>query len=215
MGIRFACHLCGRPLHIKAELAGKIGRCPACQQRFRIPREDTETSLPVAPQRSPADDPQTTKPHSDAPNLTEPLQWFVHQPSHDQPYGPADESLIRTWIAQKRINGQTLVWRSDWPDWRVAGDYFIELAGDTSQHSPPSSPRPAASPASGDVATSTPQPGPPFSSTVPPSTNPTLRGDASLGRQRIERVRRRLAWVVGLAVTCLLLLIVLGVLLAR
>lgn len=47
MGIRFACHVCGKRLNIKQELAGRRGICPACSARFRIPREDTETSSPV------------------------------------------------------------------------------------------------------------------------------------------------------------------------
>lgn len=45
MGVRFACHLCGKRLHVKAELAGKRGICPACNARFRIPNQDAERSL--------------------------------------------------------------------------------------------------------------------------------------------------------------------------
>jgi len=133
MGIRFACHLCGRPLHIKAELAGKIGRCPGCQQRFQIPLRDAETSLPVEAESHAAPtttslseamptDAATVAPRSDATqgaavsnpaSPPEPLQWFVHRPSSNEPYGPADESLIEAWVAEHRITHNTLVWRSD------------------------------------------------------------------------------------------------------
>ena len=54
MGIRFACHVCGKKLNIKNELGGKRGVCPNCSSRFRIPEQDCEQSLPV--ERSPAVD---------------------------------------------------------------------------------------------------------------------------------------------------------------
>jgi hypothetical protein len=47
MGIRFACHQCGKRLNIKSDLAGRRGVCPACSARFRIPLHDAEESLPV------------------------------------------------------------------------------------------------------------------------------------------------------------------------
>lgn len=47
MGIRFACHTCGKRLNIKQELAGKRGVCPDCSTRFRIPLRDSETSIPI------------------------------------------------------------------------------------------------------------------------------------------------------------------------
>lgn len=40
MGIRFSCPACGRSLNVKAELAGKRGRCPHCQGKIVIPTED-------------------------------------------------------------------------------------------------------------------------------------------------------------------------------
>jgi len=47
MGIRFACHVCQKPLNIKIELAGKRGFCPQCTARFRIPQSDTAFSIPI------------------------------------------------------------------------------------------------------------------------------------------------------------------------
>ncbi len=47
MGIRFACHECGKRLNIKSELAGRRGVCPACSAKMRIPLSDAETSTPV------------------------------------------------------------------------------------------------------------------------------------------------------------------------
>ncbi len=47
MGIRFRCHACNEPLHVKFFQAGKRGRCPQCQMRFRVPNEDSEFSIPL------------------------------------------------------------------------------------------------------------------------------------------------------------------------
>lgn len=49
MGIRFACHECGKRLNIKAELAGRRGVCPVCSAKIRIPLDDAETSTPPDP----------------------------------------------------------------------------------------------------------------------------------------------------------------------
>lgn len=47
MGVRFACHACGKHLNIKRELAGRRGICPSCSTRFRIPLQDTQRSIPI------------------------------------------------------------------------------------------------------------------------------------------------------------------------
>ncbi|MFO0943622.1 MAG: DUF4339 domain-containing protein [Pirellulales bacterium] len=48
MGIRFQCHHCSHPLHVKDYQAGKKGRCPECKGQFRIPMSDAEFSLDPA-----------------------------------------------------------------------------------------------------------------------------------------------------------------------
>lgn len=45
MGIRFQCHHCGHPLHVKDFQAGRKGRCPECKGQFRIPQSDAQFSL--------------------------------------------------------------------------------------------------------------------------------------------------------------------------
>ncbi|EMB17064.1 DUF4339 domain-containing protein [Rhodopirellula europaea] len=60
MGVRFACHACGKRLNIKNELAGRQGVCPACSVRFRIPTEDRPQSIAIEEESSashPADVP--------------------------------------------------------------------------------------------------------------------------------------------------------------
>ncbi len=53
MGVRFACHACGKRLNVKSELAGRRGICPACSVRFRIPAHDTQTSTPIDASEAP------------------------------------------------------------------------------------------------------------------------------------------------------------------
>ena len=68
MGIRFACHACGKHLNIKTELGGRRGICPACSSRFRIPTEDAAKSTPIeAPRRAAA---ATTPANSSSANST-------------------------------------------------------------------------------------------------------------------------------------------------
>lgn len=47
MGIRFQCHHCDFELHVKDFQAGRRGRCPECQGRFRIPQQTTAYSLAI------------------------------------------------------------------------------------------------------------------------------------------------------------------------
>lgn len=48
MGIRFACHECDFQLHVKDFQAGRRGKCPKCQVRFRIPTADAPKSFPIS-----------------------------------------------------------------------------------------------------------------------------------------------------------------------
>jgi hypothetical protein len=47
MGIRFSCHLCNHPLHVKDYQASKRGKCPKCQGAFRVPPKDADFSLAI------------------------------------------------------------------------------------------------------------------------------------------------------------------------
>jgi len=49
MGIRFNCHLCNHPLHVKDFQANKRGKCPSCQGAFRVPSKSAEYSISLDP----------------------------------------------------------------------------------------------------------------------------------------------------------------------
>ncbi|HVW39109.1 MAG TPA: DUF4339 domain-containing protein [Pirellulales bacterium] len=42
-------------------------------------------------------------------------------------YGPAVGEEFRNWIKEGRVTGDTLVWRQDWAEWKLAGAVFPEL----------------------------------------------------------------------------------------
>lgn len=208
MGIRFACHHCGHPLNIKQELAGRVGRCPDCEQRFRIPLQDAPQSLPLnatggdGTSESSAEmtgqiaarDPVAREPIAPTTGATNATQWYVRPPAGGQ-YGPANDELIQSWIAEYRITPSTLVWRDGWAQWKNASEVFPQLADAAARN------RPLAANAAPDPAASA-------DLVVAPAAEgaAVLIGDASLGQQRSARKRRRIRLVIGLAATvcCLL-----------
>jgi hypothetical protein len=60
---------------------------------------------------------------SETPNAV----WYARPPAGGQ-YGPAPGDVMRNWIAEGRISGDTFVWREGWRDWRRAGEVFPALA---------------------------------------------------------------------------------------
>jgi hypothetical protein len=115
--------------------------------------------------------------------------WYVRPPSGGQ-YGPARGDIMRKWIAEGRVSGDSLVWREGWTDWRSAGQLFPSLA------SPPS----AASVVSVASVTTAPQ------SARSASRYPARKkGGSGLA----------IAALVGLILVCVALVVVLVVVLAR
>ncbi|MEM1228463.1 MAG: DUF4339 domain-containing protein [Planctomycetota bacterium] len=144
MGIRFACHGCGKRLNIKSELAGRRGICPACAIRFRIPNHDCETSTPIETSETDDDVSLARKSSVSVTNSTngsasdtavsqEPAvfggrntTWYVRPPSGGQ-YGPADGPTMRQWLGEGRVAETSMVWRDGWNDWRAARSTFDTL----------------------------------------------------------------------------------------
>lgn len=57
--------------------------------------------------------------------------WFVRPPSGGQ-FGPASAKLLRQWIHEGRITGDSFVWCEGWDNWQIAGDVFPVIAGKAS-----------------------------------------------------------------------------------
>jgi hypothetical protein len=52
--------------------------------------------------------------------------WYIRPPSGGQ-FGPAEAELMRTWLEEGRITGDSWVWREDWKDWARASYVFAGL----------------------------------------------------------------------------------------
>jgi Zn finger protein HypA/HybF involved in hydrogenase expression len=166
MGIRFQCHVCNEPLHVKFFQAGKRGRCPHCQSRFRIPNEDSEFSIPLEglkwesnsaakiaadPKSPPAEEsiasvatleaPPSESPANETRSVSLPsdARWFVRPPSGGV-YGPADTRTLEAWIAQRRLTADSYIWREGMEIWSVAIELMPEAFASESAPPPVSSP---------------------------------------------------------------------------
>jgi len=52
--------------------------------------------------------------------------WYVQLPD-GQRFGPATSPILKSWIAEKRISPNMLVWREDWNNWVDASLVFPEI----------------------------------------------------------------------------------------
>ncbi|MGB7325895.1 MAG: DUF4339 domain-containing protein [Rubripirellula sp.] len=223
MGVRFACHVCGKQLNIKQELAGRRGICPKCQAKFRIPREDAPYSMAI--QDAPPDPAlrSAVASNSDAPENVQSsakidliandpdAAWYVRPPSGGQ-YGPASGELLKQWIAEGRVAATALIWRDGWPQWRSADEALAEIASalPRSAQEPIAAASTSPSVASSSVAAA----GGPAIAAVKTET-PAFAGQSSIGAERRSRNFRRLFWVGVLSLIAIVLAVVLVVLINR
>jgi hypothetical protein len=127
MGIRFLCPN-GHKLNVKAFLAGKRGICPDCDVRFIVPFEsggqvaaidETDSLLAGDWEASlSAFQPLHTELAGDV--------WHARTAAGAQ-HGPATISLIKSWIAEGKVDRDSWVWKTGWLDWQRASDVFPEL----------------------------------------------------------------------------------------
>lgn len=216
MGIRFQCHLCNEPIHVKFFQAGKRGRCPNCQSRFRIPNEDSEFSIPLEGFQGKSTVPATmaTDPKSppvekeaasiatlEAPPsptrsketistaLPSDARWFVRPPSGGV-YGPADTRTLEAWISQRRVTPDSYLWREGMEIWSSAMELIPEAF--VSESAPPA----VAPPVNAPIATA-----------VESIPNPALaKAKANLEQRR--KKKRKQTWIIlgllGAITVCLL-----------
>ena len=89
------------------------------------------------PQPAAVPQPMGVDPISQAPNSI----WYVRPPSGGQ-YGPARGDIMRKWVAEGRVSGDSLVWREGFPEWKNAGELFPSLAGVGAAATPAAGPPP-------------------------------------------------------------------------
>jgi hypothetical protein len=159
-----------------------------------------------APYGQPAALPAWCDPISESPHAI----WYIRPPSGGQ-YGPARGDVMRNWLAEGRVSGDSLVWREGWTDWRSAGQVFPQLAGGP-QHA--AGPMPAAAavpsaavPSAAQASTAASSP----ADAAPRSTRTTARYSA----RKKSGSGLAIAALVGLVVVCVVLVGVLVVVLNR
>ncbi|MEO9929837.1 DUF4339 domain-containing protein [Rhodopirellula bahusiensis] len=103
MGVRFACHACGKRLNIKNDLAGRRGVCPSCSVRFRIPTEDQPESIAIDEESSGSHPPELSD-ESDPANV-------LDSPDPDHGGEPPDSSSQHESYSAGTSGGSTTIER--------------------------------------------------------------------------------------------------------
>ena len=133
MGVRFLCPN-GHKLHVKSFLSGKRGICPQCDARFIVPTE-SGTQATFDEDVTGGDSAEVAEPVAltgvnalpAADQVPVPDLWYVRSPDGQQ-YGPADSSLMKTWVSEGRVAADSWVWHSGWPEWKKADVAMAELS---------------------------------------------------------------------------------------
>lgn len=60
--------------------------------------------------------------------------WFIRPPTGGQ-FGPASANLLRQWIQEGRVTGDSYVWCEGWDNWQLAADVFPAIASKISTES--------------------------------------------------------------------------------
>ncbi len=220
MGIRFLCPN-GHKLNVKAFLAGERGICPQCDAKFLVPRESggqvealsenadpaetsSESAAPVAQvvtepsatvaAPAPAEPPPPPAPRKAAappPPTEAPSEvWYVRTAEGEQ-YGPAQQEMMQTWVAEGRVTADCWVWKTGWPDWKAGGQAITLL------NVPPPDSEPSPAPVAAMEAEVASEAAPALDATVadpapdalPESSNPTTMYQTTR-RLRQERARK-------------------------
>ncbi len=135
MGIRFACPN-GHKLNVKADLAGKRGKCPQCGVKIEIPLAESADAENLASGASmiieavsasieiAATPPISPPPAPAIPPPPPPLpveNWYLRTATGEQ-LGPASREALEQWKAAGQLSGEAFIWREGWPDWRRASE---------------------------------------------------------------------------------------------
>jgi hypothetical protein len=108
-----------------------IAPVPALPQS--LPQSAAATPAPTAlgiPPMAPGVAVAARDPIAENPNAV----WYVRPKSGGQ-FGPAPGNMMRQWIGESRVAGDSLVWREGWAEWRMASEVFNELGAASSANS--------------------------------------------------------------------------------
>jgi len=98
-------------------MPGGVGAAPVAGPTATAWQGAPAAAASTMPPPSPAPDPLAEAPQ---------MVWYVRPPSGGQ-FGPAMGEVMRSWIVEGRVSGDSLVWREGWRDWQEAGEVFPQL----------------------------------------------------------------------------------------
>lgn len=172
--------------------------------------QSTEASAPIPAAATP---PEVT--NHDPIEMAGSAVWYVRHADGGQ-YGPAEASIMRLWLEEGRVAGDSMVWHQGWADWRRAGDVFAELpqvsvsealpGGSLSESIPPS-----LGEADGSPSEEVQQDSSPAESMSFGPEDPSI----ALARQRDLRRKRSMMMLGGLVLIAIALAVVAVVILLR
>lgn len=145
-----------------------------------------------AVQQASAPLPMGVDPISQAPSSI----WYVRPPSGGQ-YGPARGDIMRKWVSEGRVSGDSLVWREGFPEWKTASLLFPSLAG------------------VGSPATAAGPPPPPADSPDVPKVTRAVRTLNAYEARKSKGTGMAIAILVVLGIICVALVIGLAVVLSQ
>ncbi|MDO4583410.1 MAG: DUF4339 domain-containing protein [Planctomycetia bacterium] len=96
------------------------------------PVPTSEEAVLPNPEPSPAPVVPPTPEVPNVPRLPDPFEgpadtvWYV-RPTAGGQYGPVDREIVKVWLSEGRIVGDTLVWREGWADWKRGDEVFEAL----------------------------------------------------------------------------------------
>lgn len=130
------------------------------------------------------------------------VQWYV-RPAAGGQYGPATTEEFQQWIADGRVDADSLVWRTGWPDWKRGAEATPLAERQTADHPPAiNQPRPAPNELPVQLDAHSSRHGQPM----------TAQAYRDQRRRRNERAQRL---TLGLALVTVILAVVLAIVLNR
>lgn len=103
--LSITCENCGKTLEIGEEHLGKQGRCYYCKQPITVRAE-----APMPPSVAPR-----TNPYPSLDEEPKSSEWYYS--INKNPKGPVSEAQMYSLIADKAVDGDTLMWQEGFPKW--------------------------------------------------------------------------------------------------
>ena len=117
MSIQANCPQCNTLLEVDDIYAGKMARCPECDENFKLPETSSTTERSYSISGGAALEPASVIPHDDQPH------YFLRS-SDKRVYGPVAKLLLEQWVTQGRINSQCDIREKSSDPWQSASNYY-------------------------------------------------------------------------------------------